>query len=125
MPKRNESSYSSWSGSDLRDVRKSLGFTGKVMSEMLGVSERQYAYYESGQIRVDKPLEYAVRWLHDQNMYADRVVPSGALSHYDKERIDKLLDVIENRDVFNMDDYVKRILSQCKSEISMLLSKVA
>ena len=63
MPKRLPNAYSEWSITDLKEARTLLGLTKRKLSEKLGVSERQYSYYESGEIKIDKKLEFAICWI--------------------------------------------------------------
>ena len=122
MPERNKDSYSSWGPQDLRKERTDMSMTKRDLAKTLGVSERQYAYYESGHTKIDKPLEYAVRWL--ANSSKDKPVvetgPQGTLTDFQKERIDRLLQAIDNYPTSNLDEKGRKILSQCVDEISVL-----
>jgi len=128
MPERSKDSYSEWGPQELRGKRAEMGLTKRALAEKLGVSERQYAYYESGHTKVDKPLEYAVRWLHDVRDKVD-VNPEkeslGTLTGFQKARIGKLLEAIDNYPVSNLDERGQKILSQCAEEISTLVEAVA
>ena len=123
MPERSKDSYSQWGPKELRDKRAKMGLTKRALAKKLGVSERQYAYYESGHTKVDKPLEYAVRWLS-----ADPIVGSndaGTLTPFQKERISRLMNAIHNYPASNLDERGQKILSQCAEEISTLVEAVA
>ena len=121
MPERNKDSYSAWGPSELRKERTGMGMTKRALAQSLGVSERQYAYYESGHTKIDKPLEYAVRWLSHENNFTDEASkPQGTLTAFQKERIGRLLNAIHNYPTYNLDEKGKKILSQCVDEISTL-----
>jgi len=133
MPERNKDSYSSWGPEELRAERRDMGMTKRDLAKLLGVSERQYAYYESGHTKIDKPLEYAVRWLsHDRNEELKAEIdaiagvmeatpkPQGTLTAFQKERISRLLNAIHNYPTSNLDEKGQKILSQCVNEISTL-----
>lgn len=140
MPERSKDSYSDWGPDALRKERTSMGMTKRALAQSLGVSERQYAYYESGHTKIDKPLEYAVRWLshqkgpsHEyQNDYgvvelAPGVVtkPQGTLTAFQKDRINRLVDAIDKYPTSNLDEKGQKILSQCVDEISLLTSHLS
>ena len=140
MPERNKHSYSLWGPKELRDKRTDMGMTKRDLAKKLGVSERQYAYYESGHTKIDKPLEYAVRWLHHkqgpayecQNDHgvvelAPGVVTKaqGTLTAFQKERIQRLLNGIRSYPIGDLDERGQKILSQCVDEISILTSHLS
>tara|TARA_R100000734_G_C3297983_1_gene88953 strand:+ start:372 stop:743 length:372 start_codon:yes stop_codon:yes gene_type:complete len=118
MPERSKDSYSQWGPKELRDKRAKMGLTKRALAKKLGVSERQYAYYESGHTKVDKPLEYAVRWLSVDPMVGSN--DAGTLTPFQKERISRLMNAIHNYPTSNLDERGQKILSQCVDEISML-----
>lgn len=130
MPERNKDSYSAWGPSELRKERTGMGMTKRALAQSLGVSERQYAYYESGHTKIDKPLEYAVRWLSHEKTFTDELTvagvmevtpkPQGTLTAFQKERISRLLNAIHNYPTSNLDEKGRKILSQCVDEISIL-----
>lgn len=137
---RGKSSYSEWSHDDLREWRGKIGSTQAQMAKELGVSHRQYCYYESGHTPIDMSLELAVRWLSHQkgpsyeyqNDYgvvelAPGVVtkPQGTLTAFQKERITRLLNAIHNYPTSNLDEKGQKILSQCVDEISLLTSHLS
>ena len=123
MPERSKDSYSQWGPKELRDERAKMGLTKRALAKKLGVSERQYAYYESGHTKVDKPLEYAVRWLSVDPMVGSN--DAGTLTPFQKERISRLMDAIHNYPASNLDERGQKILSQCAEEISTLVEAVA
>lgn len=123
MPERSKDSYSQWGPKELRDKRAKMGLTKRALAKKLGVSERQYAYYESGHTKVDKPLEYAVRWLSVDPMVGSN--DAGTLTPFQKERISRLMDAIHNYPASNLDERGQKILSQCAEEISTLVEAVA
>lgn len=119
MPERSKDSYSQWGPQELRERRSEMGLTKRALAKKLGVSERQYAYYESGHTKVDKPLEYAMRWLSVDPMVRKEDSP-GTLTPFQKERISRLMNAIHNYPTSNLDERGQKILSQCVDEISML-----
>ena len=127
MPERNKDSYSLWGPKELRDKRTDMGMTKRDLAKKLGVSERQYAYYESGHTKIDKPLEYAVRWLagSSENKSIVEERPQGTLTAFQKERIDRLLNGIRSYPTSDLDERGQKILSQCVDEISILTSHLS
>lgn len=130
MPERSDKSYSDWGPSELREKRTYMGLTKRALAGKLGVSERQYSNYESGYTKIDLPLEYAVRWLSHQyfEMGVDKdkmEVPEGTLTDFQKERINRLMDAIDEYPVSNLDEKGQKILLQCVDEISTLVDAVA
>ena len=116
--------HSNWTASDLQAKREALGMNKAQMSRELGVSYRQYMYYERGHTRISKGLEQFVEGLF--NSEGDNaVVSKGTLSSFEKERINRLLDALETHPVDDLDDLTRKILHQSSEEISLLLSKVA
>ena len=79
--KKNKDYYSDWGSEDLKQFRSKLGVTQAVMSEKLGLSSRMYRYYESGNMKISKYLEYAVRW----------IVEKSNLSRETKKELENLL----------------------------------
>ena len=126
MPERSKDSYSDWGPEALRKERAAMGMTKRALAQSLGVSERQYAYYESGHTKIDKPLEYAVRWLSHDKTFTDEAPKSqGTLTDFQKDRIERLLTAIDNYPTSNLDEKGQKILSQCVDEISMLTSHLS
>lgn len=120
---RGKSEYSDWDGALLSRYRSEMGMTKAELARKLGVSYRMYCYYESGHTKIDKPLEYAVRFLcENDNTPSEK--PQGTLSGFDKDRITRLLHVIQNHPLDDLDDRSKKILQQVPKEIVLLLDKV-
>tara|TARA_R100000231_G_scaffold134390_1_gene107914 strand:- start:204 stop:584 length:381 start_codon:yes stop_codon:yes gene_type:complete len=115
---RGKSKYSSWSPDDLVQFRTEAGISRRDMADKLGVSYRMYCYYESGHTKIDLPLEYAVRWLSVDPMVREN--GTGALTDFQKQRIDRLMNAIHKYPASNLDELGQKILSQCVDEISML-----
>ena len=115
---RGKSKYSSWSPDDLVQFRTEAGISRREMADKLGVSYRMYCYYESGHTKIDLPLEYAVRWLSVDPMVREN--GTGALTDFQKQRIDRLMNAIHKYPASNLDELGQKILSQCVDEISML-----
>ena len=119
---RGKSKYSSWTPENLANYRQGAELSRRDLANSLGISYRMYCYYESGHTKIDLPLEYAVRWLTGSG--EDKpVVESkgqGTLTPFQKERIDRLLDGIQNYPTSNLDEKGQKILSQCVNEISTL-----
>jgi len=135
---RGKSSYSEWSHDDLREWRGKIGSTQAQMAKELGVSHRQYCYYESGHTPIDMSLELAVRYLHEKKLgdLRDEITaiagvmevtpkPQGTLTPFQKERISRLMNAIHNYPASNLDEKGQKILSQCVDEISMLTSHLS
>ena len=125
MPERNKDSYSVWGPKDLTDFRMSFGLDRQDLAKKLGVSYRMYCYYESGHTKIDKPLEYAVRWICNKNEVASEKSAQGTLTDFQKDRINRLMDAIDRYPTSNLDEKGQKILSQCVDEISMLTSHLS
>jgi|TARA_Y100001938_G_C7852763_1_gene311627 transcriptional regulator with XRE-family HTH domain len=133
--KKNKDYYSDWGSEDLKQFRSKLGVTQAVMSEKLGLSSRMYRYYESGNMKISKYLEYAVRWIVEKsNLSRETKKELENLSNFDKERITKLRDAIESLVINGSEsypkggkewdnDYIRRVLSQTLKEFDIVLSK--
>lgn len=123
MPERNSKAYSVWDESGLRNHRMDSGISKKDMAESLGVSYRMYCYYESGHTKIDKPLEYAVRWICSEKGEEQKTSP-GTLTAFDNQRIDRLLDGLAKEAYHVSDEHMRKILHQSVREIELLLSNV-
>jgi transcriptional regulator with XRE-family HTH domain len=133
--KKNKDYYSNWSSEDLKQFRSKIGVTQAVMSEKLGLSSRMYRYYESGNMKISKYLEYAVRWIVEKsNLSKETKIELENLSKFDNERIEKLRDAIKklvndgeesypNGGKEWDNGYINRILSQTLKEFDIVLSK--
>ena len=124
MPYRGDESYSDWGASDLRRERTAIKMTKRALAEELGVSERQYAYYESGHTKIDKTLQCAVRWIAGGKDDED-VKSQGTLTDFEKDRITRLMNAMQNHPHDDLDDRTKKILQQSSEEMVLLLSKVS
>ena len=124
MPYRGDESYSDWGASDLREQRTAIKMTKRALAEELGVSERQYAYYESGHTKIDKTLQCAVRWIAGGKEDED-VKPQGTLTDFEKDRITRLMNAMQNHPRDDLDERTKKILQQSSEEMVLLLSKVS
>ena len=106
--KKNKDYYSDWGSEDLKQFRSKLGGTQAVMSEKLGLSSRMYRYYESGNMKISKYLEYAVRWIVEKsNLSRETKKELENLSNFDKERMTKLRDAIESLVINGSESYHK------------------
>lgn len=123
MPERNSKAYSVWDEAGLRKHRMDYGISKKDMAEGLGVSYRMYCYYESGHTKIDKPLEYAVRWICSEKGEGQKTSP-GTLTAFENQRIDRLLDALTEEAQHVSDEHTQKILQQSIDEIELLLSKV-
>ena len=119
MPYRGDESYSDWGASDLRRERTAIKMTKRALAEELGVSERQYAYYESGHTKIDKTLQCAVRWIAGGKDDED-VKSQGTLTDFEKDRITRLMNAMQNHPHDDLDEMTQKILSQSAEEISAL-----
>ena len=110
---------SDWTAQDLQSKREALGMSKAEMARRVGVSYRQYMYYERGQTKISKGLESFVEDLLNPRGN-DNNKSQGTLSDFDKDRITRLLNAIHNYPTSNMDERGQKILSQCADEISAL-----
>lgn len=110
---------SDWTAQDLQSKREALGMSKAEMARRVGVSYRQYMYYERGQTKISKGLESFVEDLLNPKGN-DNNKPQGTLSDFDKDRITRLLNAIHNYPTSDMDERGQKILSQCADEISAL-----
>ena len=124
MPYRGDESYSDWGASDLRRERTAIKMTKRALAGELGVSERQYAYYESGHTKIDKTLQCAVRWIAGGKDDED-VKSQGTLTDFEKDRITRLMNAMQNHPHDDLDERTKKILQQSSEEMVLLLSKVS
>ena len=114
--------FSDWTPETLAEKRKELGFNKTQMSEALGVTYRQYLYYESGHTKLSKALEH-----HVNDMLGVTSQPSkspGTLTDFQRERIEMLLDAIKKYPTSNLDEKGQKILQQSVSEISTLMAVI-
>ena len=110
---------SDWTAQDLQSKREALGMSKAEMARRVGVSYRQYMYYERGQTKISKGLESFVEDLLNPKGNNNNK-SQGTLSDFDKDRITRLLNAIHNYPTSDMDERGQKILSQCADEISAL-----
>ena len=120
---RTKTKYSEWSGDDLRKQRAVIGMTQTAMAEHLGMSHRMYCYYESGKTPVNRPLQLAIQYMVESGREKEEK-PQGTLSDFDKDRITRLLNAIENHPLDDLEERTQKILRQIPQEMVLLLSKV-
>ena len=114
---------SDWTADDLRVKRESLGMNKAEMSRKLGVTYRQYMYYEKGLTKIRKGLEQFIndlRYLRAVNEEKSQ----GTLSDFEKDRINMLLSALENHPLDDLNERTKKILRQSSEELELLLSKL-
>ena len=58
--KKNDQSFSDWSGEKLKSQRKDLNLSQIDMAKRLGLSERGYRCYETDKYRIPLSVKYAV-----------------------------------------------------------------
>ena len=63
--KKNDKSFSDWTGDKLKDHRKSLSLSQIDMAKKLGMSERGYRCYETDHYRIPLSVKYAVLYLSE------------------------------------------------------------
>jgi len=115
---------SDWTPQDLQSKREALGMSKAEMARRVGVSYRQYMYYERGQTKISKGLESFVEDLINPKGN-DNNKSQGTLSDFDKDRITRLLNAVENHPLDDLDDKTQKILRQTSEEIVLLLSKLS
>ena len=114
---------SDWTADDLRVKRESLGMNKAEMSRKLGVTYRQYMYYEKGHTKISKGLEQFINGLlHPTG--SDKEKSQGTLSDFEKDRINMLLSALENHPLDDLNERTKKILRQSSEELELLLSKL-
>lgn len=115
---------SDWTAQDLQSKREALGMSKAEMARRVGVSYRQYMYYERGQTKISKGLESFVENLLNPKGN-DNNKSQGTLSDFDKDRITRLLNALQNHPLDDLDDKTQKILRQTSEEIVLLLSKLS
>jgi len=115
---------SDWTAQDLQSKREALGMSKAEMARRVGVSYRQYMYYERGQTKISKGLESFVEDLINPKGN-DNNKSQGTLSDFDKDRITRLLNALQNHPLDDLDDKTQKILRQTSEEIVLLLSKLS
>jgi len=115
---------SDWTAQDLQSKREALGMSKAEMARRVGVSYRQYMYYERGQTKISKGLESFVEGLLNPKGN-DNNKSQGTLSDFEKDRITRLLNALQNHPLDDLDDKTRKILGQTSEEIVLLLSKLS
>lgn len=115
---------SDWTAQDLQSKREALGMSKAEMARRVGVSYRQYMYYERGQTKISKGLESFVEDLLNPKG-SDNNKSQGTLSDFEKDRITRLLNALQNHPLDDLDDKTQKILRQTSEEIVLLLSKLS
>jgi DNA-binding XRE family transcriptional regulator len=132
--KKNEESFSDWNGEKLKKHRSKLNLSQIDMAKKIGLSERGYRCYETDKYRIPLSVKYAVLYwteakkaekaVKELKEFDDDIKP---LTKYEKERVWKLCNAIENTiDNANkrQDElWVSRLLDQSNREMTMLLQK--
>lgn len=132
--KKNEESFSDWNGEKLKKHRSKLNLSQIDMAKKIGLSERGYRCYETDKYRIPLSVKYAVLYwteakkaekaVKELKEYDDGIKP---LTKYEKERVWKLCNAIENTiDNANKrqdEIWVSRLLDQSNREMTMLLQK--
>lgn len=119
--KTSKIAFSDWTPEILAAKRQELGLNKTKMAEALGVTYRQYLYYETGHTKLSKALEYHVNDMLGLGSGSSK--PQGTLSDFDKDRITRLLNAIENHPLDDLDERTQKILRQIPQEMVLLLSK--
>jgi transcriptional regulator with XRE-family HTH domain len=114
---------SDWTADDLRVKRESLGMNKAEMSRKLGVTYRQYMYYEKGHTKISKGLEQFINDLLNPRAVSEEK-SQGTLSDFEKDRINMLLSALENHPLDDLDERTQKILRQSSEELELLLSKL-
>ena len=134
--KKNDQSFSDWSGEKLKSQRKDLNLSQIDMAKRLGLSERGYRCYETNKYRIPLSVKYAVLYWTEAKK-AEKVAKNiknfdenaKPLTKYEKERIWKLCNAIDNTlgeaDKRQDEIWVSRLLDQSNREMTMLLQKAS
>ena len=117
--KTSKIAFSDWTPEILAAKRQELGLNKTKMAEALGVTYRQYLYYETGHTKLSKALEYHVNNMLGLGSGSSK--PQGTLTDFQKERINMLLDAIAKYPTSNLDEKGQKILQQAVNEISLLM----
>ena len=134
--KKNDQSFSDWSGEKLKSQRKDLNLSQIDMAKKLGLSERGYRCYESNQNRIPLAVKFAVLYHADtkkdekaSNEVKNFDETKKPLTKYEEERIWKLCNAIEQTlgEAKKRQDeiWVSRLLDQSNREMTMLLQKAS
>ena len=132
--KKNDQSFSDWSGEKLKSQRKDLNLSQIDMAKRLGLSERGYRCYETDHYRIPLSVKYAVLYLSEAKKpkkgneevinYDQSKTP---LTKHEEQRIWKLCNAIDHTigDAEKRQDeiWVTRLLDQSNREMTMLLQK--
>ena len=116
--KTSKIAFSDWTPEILTAKRQELGFNKTKMAEALGVTYRQYLYYETGHTKLSKALEH-----HVNDMLGVKDEP-GTLTDFERDRVNRLLDAVENHPLDDLDERTQKILRQIPQEMGLLLSKL-
>ena len=134
--KKNDDSFSDWSGDQLKEHRKSIHLNQIQMAKRLGLSERGYRCYETEQYRIPLSVKYAVLYLCEEKKvkkgtediinYDESRTP---LTKHEEQRIWKLCNAIDHTigDAEKRQDeiWMTRLLDQSNREMTMLLQKAS
>ena len=132
--KKNDNSFSDWSGDQLKEHRKSIHLNQIQMAKRLGLSESGYRCYETEQYRIPLSVKYSVLYLCDEKKakkgtediinYDDNKTP---LTKHEEQRIWKLCNAIDHTigDAEKRQDevWMTRLLDQSNREMTMMLQK--
>tara|TARA_R100000781_G_scaffold108055_1_gene72512 strand:+ start:3860 stop:4267 length:408 start_codon:yes stop_codon:yes gene_type:complete len=132
--KKSDTSYSDWNGEILKKHRNELRLSQIDFAKTLGLSERGYRCYESGQNRIPKAVKFAVLYHTDtkKSEKATKEIKSfdndkNPLTKHEEQRIWKLCNAIEHTisEAEKRQDevWVTRLLDQSNREMTMLLQK--
>ena len=114
-------SYSMWDYKTLVKKRKELNVTQMHMARSLGVSHRMYCYYESGEQDIPRSIELSVRYM-ENTKGSDVVMPTGTLSNFDKDRIERLCSALSG--VEGTDAHIDKVLLSIKDRVRVSVVKV-
>ena len=108
-------------GEEITSLRNKLGMSIPAMSKFLGVSERMYKYYESG----EAPIPKAAGMVIEGMLFGGFKEVKGTLTSFDEERMRVLSDSLyKYAHAVEWDPaMVSKLLRQASDEIDLLLSK--
>ena len=115
-------SYSMWGGNELRSRRSDMNMTQVALARALGISQRMYCYYETGERDIPRSVELSLRYLaRGDSGDVGTLASQGTLTTFDRDRLSRLCLALDSHE--GMDAETDKLLRQSLKEIDYLLSK--